>query len=86
MNTLVEKARTYRLPNPATPRARVIVAKVLPSGAQKTKTVKDWGEGRCLEQTRVCKHLLVETVSFAMTVDQRIAELIADGYEIIERY
>ena len=39
---------------------------------------------QCLEQTKICKNLVVETVSFDMEVDQRIAELTADGYEIIK--
>ena len=63
---------------------KITLAKITPCGAQLIKTVKDWGDGRCLEQTKICKNLVVETVSFDMGVDQRIAELTADGYEIIK--
>ena len=56
----------------------------MPCGAQLIKTVKDWGDGRCTEQTKICKNLVVETVLFYMKADQRIAELTAAGYEIIK--
>jgi hypothetical protein len=56
----------------------------LPNGAQLIKTVKDWGDGRCTEQTKICKNLVVETVLFYMKADQRIAELTVAGYEIIK--
>lgn len=64
---------------------KITLTKIMPCGAQLIKTVKDWGDGRCLEQTKICKNLVVETVSFDMRVDQRIAELTADGYEIITK-
>ena len=62
---------------------KITLAKVLPSGTQLIKTVKDWGDGRCTERTKICKNLVVETVLFYMKADQRIAELTAAGYEII---
>ena len=62
---------------------KITLAKIMPCGAQLIKTVKDWGDGRCTEQTKVCKNLVVETVLFYMKADQRIAELTAAGYEII---
>ncbi len=62
---------------------RITVAKIMPCGTQLIKTVKDWSDGRCTEQTKICKNLVVETVLFYMKADQRIAELTADGYEII---
>lgn len=62
---------------------KITLAKVLLSGTQLIKTVKDWGDGRCTEQTKICKNLVVETVLFYMKADQRVAELTADGYEII---
>lgn len=65
------------------PDGRITVAKIMPCGAQLIKTVKDWGDGRCTEQTKICKNLVVETVLFYMEADQRIAELTAGGYEII---
>ena len=64
---------------------RITVAKIMPCGAQLIKTVKDWGDGSCTEQTKICKNLVVETVSFDMKADQRIAELTAGGYEIIRK-
>ena len=64
---------------------KITVAKIMPCGAQLIKTVKDWGDGSCTEQTKICKNLVVETVSFDMEVDQRIAELTAAGYEIIRK-
>ena len=64
---------------------KITLAKIMPCGAQLIKTVKDWGDGQCLEQTKIGKNLVVETVSFDMEVDQRIAELTADGYEIIRK-
>lgn len=64
--------------------SRITLAKIMPCGAQLIKTVKDWGDGCCLEQTKIGKNLVVETVSFDMEVDQRIAELTAAGYEIIK--
>ena len=63
---------------------KITLAKVLPSGTQLIKTVKDWGDDRCTEQTKICKNLVVETVLFYMKADQRIAELTAAGYEIIK--
>ena len=63
---------------------KIILAKIMPCGAQLIKTVKDWGDGQCLEQTKICKNLVVETVLFYMRADQRIAELISAGYEIIK--
>lgn len=65
------------------PEPRITLAKILPSGAQQIKTVKKLDDGRCLEQTKIGKNLVVETVSLDMEVDQRIAELTANGYEII---
>ena len=64
---------------------KITLAKIMPCGTQLIKTVKDWGYGRCLEQTKICKNQVVETVSIDMDVDQRIAELTADGYEIIRK-
>ena len=63
---------------------KITLAKVLPSGTQLIKTVKDWGDGRYTEQTKICKNLVVETVLFYMKADQRVAELTAGGYEIIK--
>ena len=63
---------------------KITLAKVLPSGTQLIKTIKDWGDGRCTEQTKICKNLVVETVLFYMKADQRIAELTTAGYEIIK--
>ena len=63
---------------------KITLAKVLPSGTQLIKTVKDWGDGRCTEQTKICKNLVVETVLFYMKAGQRVAELTAAGYEIVK--
>ena len=56
---------------------KITLAKIMPCGAQLIKTVEDWGDGRCTEQTKICKN-------FYMKADQRIAELTAAGYEIIK--
>ena len=64
---------------------KITLAKIMPCGAQQIKTVKDWGDGSCTEQTKICKNLVVETVLFYMKADQRIAELTAAGYEIIRK-
>ena len=43
---------------------KITLAKIMPCGAQLIKTVEDWGDGRCTEQTKICKNLVVETVLF----------------------
>ena len=35
---------------------KITLAKIMPCGAQLIKTVKDWGDGQCLEQTKICKN------------------------------